>query len=121
MIGFALAFPPDLPQLNKKPTAAYLSPPRNLLQERLREANKGRSPSVHRYIPRGQTSPFCAGSPLALPGLKPDLKSPSAPSKTLRREVARTMSPKDAVLEYDEDDSTEISVSSPGSPIYDPV
>ncbi|CAK3763974.1 Zinc finger rsv2 [Lecanosticta acicola] len=111
-----------------KASNSYLSPnPRNLINERLQTANLARSASPASAMSR-ERSPFRDGSPLAP---SKDWRSQGAPVGTaasmrqqqkqeaadaeyaqhrvqLRREPTKTISPKDAVLEYNESDQPSL-------------
>lgn len=106
-----------------KPANAYLSPHRNLVTERLQTANLARSTSPGSAISR-ERSPFRDGSPLApardwrpqagqvatAAGMRQQQKDEATQAEfaqhraTLRREPTKTISPKDAVLDYHEGD-----------------
>ncbi|KAK4503691.1 hypothetical protein PRZ48_004606 [Zasmidium cellare] len=103
--------------------AQYLSPHRNLVTERLQTANLARSASPASAISR-ERSPFRDGSPLAPARDWQPQGGPVATAATmrqqqkdkvveaelsqhmpnLRREPTKTISPKDAVLDYHEND-----------------
>ncbi|KAF2169303.1 hypothetical protein M409DRAFT_65011 [Zasmidium cellare ATCC 36951] len=106
-----------------KPANSYLSPHRNLVTERLQTANLARSASPASAMSR-ERSPFRDGSPLApardwrpqagpavtAAGMRQQQKDEVVEAEyaqhraTLRREPTKTISPKDAVLDYHEGD-----------------
>lgn len=124
------------PQPQHSDNAGYLSPSRSLIQDRIRSANSARSQSPHQQTSGREKSPFRPGSPLAPADGKNDhgFKSPSTffssaadarrqqieeasaqevlrhniKHPTLRREPTKTMSPRDAVLDYDVNADTEM-------------
>lgn len=102
----------------------FLSPHRNLISERLQTANLARSSSPQSNISR-ERSPFRDGSPLApskdwqpamggrvstAASMRQQQKDEAAEQEfarsraPLRREPTKTISPKDALLEYNEND-----------------
>ncbi|KAK4626263.1 Transcriptional regulator RPN4 [Fulvia fulva] len=102
-----------------KPANSYLSPHRNLITERLQTANNARSASPASAVSR-ERSPFRNGSPLApAEDWRPQNAIPTAQAMrqqqqqeaaqqevqraTLRREPTKTISPKDAVLDYNDE------------------
>jgi len=106
-----------------KQSSQYLAPHRNLLTERLQTANLARSASPSSAVSRDR-SPFRDGSPLAptkdwaptdgriatAASMRQQQKEEAAQKEfaqqqraTLRREPTKTISPKDAVLDYHED------------------
>ncbi|EME46088.1 hypothetical protein DOTSEDRAFT_70172 [Dothistroma septosporum NZE10] len=102
-----------------KPANSYLSPHRNLITERLQTANNARSASPAPAVSR-ERSPFRNGSPLApAEDWRPQNVIPTAQAlrqqqqqeaanrevqrASLRREPTKTISPKDAVLDYNEE------------------
>lgn len=111
-----------------KPTPAFLSPHRNVMSERLQSANRARAQSPTSAAPVRAISPFRDHSPLAPAG---DWRAPSALVGTaagmrqhqkeqaeqaeyaqhmpqLQREPTKTISPKDAVLDYSEQDQPSL-------------
>jgi len=110
-------------QQSQVPQNDLLSPHRNLVTERIRTANSVRSQSPAQQSSR-ERSPFRRGSPLA-PIPPDDFRSPgpvlstaeavrrqqreqasaqefARHQPTLKREVTKTISPKDAVLDYND-------------------
>lgn len=104
----------------------FLSPTHNLVNERIRTANSVRSHSPAQSTSRDR-SPFRTGSPLAptsegfkTPGAfmtsaansrrqqkeEASVQEWSKHQPTLRREPTKTMSPRDAVLDYNEADAS---------------
>ena len=112
--------------VSKRPPADYLSPHRNLVTERLQTANLARSASPTSAMSR-ERSPFRDGSPLApaaewgssghvgtAAGVRQQQKEEAAQVEyaqhvpSLQREPTKTISPKDALLEYHETDQAPL-------------
>ncbi|USW53362.1 Putative Zinc finger C2H2-type [Septoria linicola] len=111
--------------LTQQQQSSYLSPHRNLITERLQTANLARSTSPASAISRDR-SPFRDGSPLAPTkdwnpqiqdgrvGTAASMRQQQKDAATeaeyarnrapLRREPTKTISPKDALLDYNEND-----------------
>jgi len=108
----------SVPATNKR-NSGYLSPHRNLVTERLQTADAARSASPRSAVSR-ERSPFRAGSPLAptadwnhspvetAANMRQQQKQAAeqaeleAHQPALRREATKTISPKDALLDYNE-------------------
>jgi hypothetical protein len=114
-------FSAPAPSSASKPSNNFLTPHRNLVNERLQTANQARSVSPS-SVSR-ERSPFRHGSPLApaqdawnsprmgtQAGLRQQQKEETAQAEiaqhrpALKREPTKTISPKDALLDYNETD-----------------
>ncbi|WPH00425.1 Hypothetical protein R9X50_00325300 [Acrodontium crateriforme] len=108
-----------------RPANDYLSPHRKLISEALQTANNARAQSPSSAMPR-ERSPFRDGSPLAFAGswassagmtaanLRRQQKEQAAQAEyaqhrpRLQREPTKTISPKEAMLDYNEPEQTSL-------------
>ncbi|KAF2773266.1 hypothetical protein EJ03DRAFT_265268, partial [Teratosphaeria nubilosa] len=111
---------------SSKPATTFLSPHRGLIEQRLQTANMNRSQSPKSAVSRDR-SPFRTGSPLAPTGTGNDWQSQITAASmrqqqkeeadraeitrhqsSLPREPTKTISPKDALLDYKESEQSSL-------------